>query len=106
MAIMLQEMIVFVEDLRFVRIRCAHCNTTLVLDLKGAFAPTKARGSFVPKHCPMCGEPYDGAVQPCVESLHGIYQELLKLEKGITFTGEPESTGAAARPDASGAAKG
>jgi hypothetical protein len=73
-----KERILSLEDLRFVRITCRHCNTRVTLDLNtrtGFMAPNSDRQTFPPRECPVCHEDFDSAISN-LGALHQLYGKM------------------------------
>jgi hypothetical protein len=102
-----KERVLSLEDLRFVRITCRHCNTRVTLDLNtktGVFAPPfppPNHQTFPPEECPVCHEKFDSAVSN-LGGLHQLYGKLIPLKGIIGFHGEPvdeDTPGASSKAD-------
>lgn len=87
---MQRELVVSLADLRHISIKCLHCNTRVILDMREKSAFAEKHNFFAPKVCPGCQAPYDSAVPTNVDYLQKIYQSLLPLAGTIGFYGEIE----------------
>ncbi len=89
MTTMEQEVVISVADLRYVCIKCQHCNTQVILDMADpSEVARKYANAFTPASCPGCQSEYDSAIRPGIDSLQRAYMELLKIEKQIAFRGK------------------
>jgi hypothetical protein len=79
---MRKENVISIEDLRYVLITCQSddCGAQLVLDMSRQFIPRPKREYFVPKLCPLCGEPFDTAVD-ALNELQNAFSKLWPLSK-------------------------
>jgi hypothetical protein len=81
------QIIVSIQDLRFVALLCRHCNTRVTLDLDAEFDPRGKRERFASLvECPRCHNPYDSAIPEAVNRMQMVYKALAGLGNAVTFT--------------------
>jgi uncharacterized CHY-type Zn-finger protein len=74
---MVKEMVVSMDDLRSLSVKCGDCSTVITLDLQG--------GEFDVKHCPACHKPFDDALVGHVSMLAQIYKQRRAAKHTISF---------------------
>lgn len=84
-----KQIVVSIADLRYICIKCPHCHTKVILDMKEKSSFAKKQGIFAPKRCPGCETNYDSAIQPNVDQLQRAYESLLEIVDNISFHSEP-----------------
>jgi hypothetical protein len=82
-----KELIVSLDDIRFIRISCPHCNTTLRLMLGEIRSQTKQGITFVPDACSVCRQPIDSAIDR-VAIIQLAYHQLASLGKDSSSMGK------------------
>jgi len=91
MAAMHRQLVISLEDLRYVSIECPNCNSVLTLDMQKESEHQKKHRLFVPGLCTVCQKGFDSAM-PYVTQFRDIYLTLLPIASKITFRGSMEPT--------------
>jgi hypothetical protein len=84
-----REVVVSLDDLRFIRITCSHCNTTVNMDMQGEFKSSQQRLVFAPRACPGCHKSFDSAIEN-VDVFQRVYHTLAPIKQMLSFHGQPE----------------
>jgi hypothetical protein len=63
MLVMREQTTISIEDIRYVSIKCRHCNSRVTIDMGKAPDLNFSRPQFAPSNCGICNEPFDSAVQ-------------------------------------------
>lgn len=90
MPYMEKEIVVSLDDIRYIEISCQHCTTRLILDMKEPHQYAKEKEVFIPDQCPGCRSVYDTAIRGNVDKLRKVYSDLLKISTSIHFRGKAE----------------
>ena len=89
---MQKEFAVTLKDLRFISIRCQHCDTRVVLDLAHEDFNVGGKSFFCPTSCPGCRIPFDSSIPENVNNLHRVYRAIPEgVRDAITFRAEPDA---------------
>ena len=90
MAAMQRQLVVSLGDLRYVSVECAHCGSSVTLDMKQQ-TEHQTRFGFAPAVCPVCQKPHDTSMQN-LEGFSIAYRALLGVADRITLRGAVETT--------------
>jgi hypothetical protein len=88
---MKSDVLILLEDIRFVEIHCQHCGTFVTMDMQEEKSFSNRPGAFAPKTCPGCQKDYDSAVKAGVDGFKSAYQTLLNFPSSVTFRGTSSS---------------
>ena len=90
MEFMKREIVIDVNDLRYVRVSCNGCNSRIILDLRDVYDSKKKLAFHLSSKCPHCSIEYDGATNVVLTRLQDAYNALAGMEKSgsIVFIGE------------------
>lgn len=83
------QIVVSLEDLRYVCIRCPHCNSRTILDLTAKFDYSPERPKFATEQCSTCYQRIDSAVAE-LNNFQRAYLALRDagISKFLSFYGE------------------
>jgi len=89
-----EEFVISLKDLRFVSIKCPHCQTVVTLDMERKTEVSSNRDRFfTPNTCPGCAKDFDSALPVNVNALHDAYRSVPEwLRESITFRTEAPSS--------------
>lgn len=77
MPCMVKEIVVSLDDLQLLSVKCGDCSTVITLDLQG--------DKFDVTHCPACHKPFDDALVGQVSMLAQIYKQRRAAKHTISF---------------------
>jgi len=82
-----------IEDIRYVSLKCTHCNSRTIIDMGIEPKLGVERPQFVPSLCGTCNQPFDSAVQK-LNKFQPVYLALLEadLKERLCFVNETEIT--------------
>jgi ribosomal protein S27E len=85
--IMREELVIALKDLRFVSVKCPHCQTAVTLDMdREPTISANHESFFAPKLCPGCGKGFDSALPRNVNAIHEAYRGVPEdLREAIVF---------------------
>lgn len=87
---MVKQMLLSIQELRYVCITCPHCETQITLDMMAFNRPSSEservarRKLFTPRTCPACQNNFDTAVHS-LDAFQAAYEELTKLKGVVGF---------------------
>src|SRR2546430_11308276 len=93
-----EELIMSFGDLRFVCIKCLHCQTRIIMDMDYPGFSDAGQTFLTPRNCPGCKSAFDGAVPLNVDALRRVYlsipkavREAIMFHKGSTVATPEEN---------------
>ena len=89
-----KELVVGIEELRYVSIECPQCRTRVVLDMQERSAMAEKYDWFAPAKCPGCQVDYDSGLRDALNRLQKLYRPLRDFAGSLSFRAEArEETG-------------
>jgi hypothetical protein len=89
MAALHRQLVLSMNDMRYVSVECANCGSSLTLDMTSE-SEHQNRFGFTPAVCSVCQKPHDTSIQH-LNAFRHAYRLLLPVAGRITFRGEVES---------------